>query len=318
MIFQSALELIGSTPILKLNKITEGTKANLYAKLEMFNVTGSVKDRSALGMIEAAEKDGLLKSDSILIESTSGNLGISIAMIARHKGYKFICVLDPKVEEAKTNLMKAYGAAIVMVDKPDKDGSYQGQRINKVKELLKAIPNAVNLDQYNNPNNPHAHYSTTGPEIFEALEGEIDILIGSVSTGGHLCGTAKYLKEKIPDIHIIGVEPVGSVLFGGEYKPYLQQGAGLSFESSNFNPQLIDEKIKVSDSDAFKTTRKFVQSEGLLIGGTSGSVLYVALNKAKDLPEGKNIVVILPDHGDRYLYSIFSDSWLKEKGINNF
>ena len=310
MIYNSVLDMIGNTPLLRLSKLNRNDFANIYLKLEMFNPTGSVKDRSALNMVVQAEKEGILKPGSILIESSSGNLGISLAMIAKLKGYKFICVLDPKVEEGKINVLKAFNAVIVMVDKPDKNGGFQVPRINKVNELLNTIPNSVCLDQYNNPYNPLAHYNTTGPEIFKTLNGRIDVLIGSVSTGGHLCGTARFLKEKIPEIKVIGVEPKGSVIFGGKYHPYLQQGTGLSFISNNYEPELLDEKIKVCDADAFKTTRDFVQSEGILIGGSSGAVLFVALNKSKELTPNKNIVAILPDHGDRYLNTIFSDSWL--------
>lgn len=316
MIYHSPLELIGRTPLLKLSRLVEKDHASLYAKLEMFNLTGSVKDRSALGMIEVAEKDGLLKPDSIIIESTSGNLGISLAMIAQYKGYKFMCILDPKAEEGKINAMRAYGAVIVMIDRPDEEGGYQKPRIAKVKELLQTIPNAVNLDQYNNPSNPKAHYRTTGPEIYEDLEGKVDVLIGAVSTGGHLCGTAKYLKGKIPEIWVVGVEPNGSVLFGGKYKPYLQQGTGLSFQAGNYDESLIDEKIKVSDEDAFRTIRELAKREVILVGGSSGGIIHVALQKARVLPPDKNIVAILPDHGDRYLTTIFSDEWLREKRIN--
>lgn len=316
MIYQSPLELIGRTPMLRLSRLVEEGNANLYVKLEMFNLTGSVKDRSALGMIEAAEKEDLLKPDSIIIESTSGNLGVSLAMIAQYKGYKFMCVLDPKAEEGKINTMKAYGAVIVMVDKPDKEGGYQKPRIAKVKQLLETIPNAVNLDQYNNPHNPESHYNTTGPEIYEDLEGRVDVLVGAVSTGGHLCGTAKYLKQQIPNICVVGVEPKGSVLFGGKYQPYLQQGTGLSFQAGNYNDSVIDEKVKVSDEDAFRTTRELARREGILVGGSSGGVIYVALQKARVLSSDKNIVAILPDHGDRYLTTVFSDEWLKEKGVN--
>ncbi len=316
MICHNPLDLIGNTPLFKLTRLVGDSYANIYAKLEMFNLTGSVKDRSALGMIEAAEREGLLKPDSVIIESTSGNLGISLAAIASYKGYSFICVLDPKVEEEKLRAMKAYGAKIEMVDKPDENGGYQKPRIARVRELLERIPNAVNLDQYNNPHNPESHYQTTGPEIYSDLEGKIDVLIGSVSTGGHLCGTARYLKEKLSKLHVVGVEPEGSVLFGGKYKPYLQQGAGLSFHPRNYDETVIDEKVKVTDLDAFKTTRNFAQKEGVLVGGSSGGVLHVALQIAKRLSSDKNIVAILPDHGDRYLNTVFSRDWLESKGLD--
>lgn len=315
MIYKCPLQLIGNTPLLKLKKLIKKNCANLYVKLEMYNYTGSVKDRSALGMIEAAEKEGLLKSNSILVESSSGNLGVSLAAIANLKGYKFICVLDPKAETEKINTLKAFGASIVMVNKPDKDGGYQKPRIARVEKLIKEIPNAINLNQYNNPNNPQYNYETTGPEIYKDLKGKIDVLIGAVSTGGHLCGTARYLKEKNPNIYVIGVEPEGSSIFGGEFKPYLQQGTGLSFKPQNYDSKIIDEKIKVSDKNAFLTTRKIAKKEGVLIGGSSGGAIYIALKKARNLTPDKNIVTILPDHGEKYLTTVFSDKWLKEKGI---
>lgn len=315
MIFNNPLELIGNTPLLKLRRLVNPNFTNLYVKLEMYNYTGSVKDRSALGMIEAAEKEKILKPSSVLIESTSGNLGVSLAAISNIKGYKFICVLDPKVETEKVNALKAFGAKIIIVNIPDRYGGFQKPRIKKVKELLKTIPNSTNLNQYENPNNPNYNYLTTGPELYKDLKGKIDVLIGAVSTGGHLCGTARYLKEKIPGIYVIGVEPIGSKIFGGNYKPYLQQGAGLSFKPKNFDPKIVDEKIKVSDKDAFITALNCVKKEGILVGGSSGAVIFVALKKIKKKFLNKNVVAILPDHGEKYLTTLYSREWLKKKGI---
>lgn len=208
MIYTSPLDLIGGSPLLKVTKITQKSWASLYLKLEIFNLTGSVKDRPARYMIESAEATGRIQPNkTVLVESTSGNLGISLAAISAYKGYRFICVLDPKVEDGKLNALKALGAEVVMVTKPDNDGGFQKPRIEKVKELLQTIPNAYNLDQYANPNNPKAHVITTGQEIYKDLNDSVDILIGAVSTGGTLCGTARYLKSNIPTLTVIGVEP---------------------------------------------------------------------------------------------------------------
>ena len=316
MIYSSPLELIGNTPLLKLTRLVPKLEVNVYVKLEIFNLTGSVKDRPALSMIEDAEAKRLIKPGlTTLIESTSGNLGISLAAICKYKGYKFICVLDPKAEPSKIYNMKAYGAEIVMVNKPDKEGGYQKPRIAKVKELLQKIPNSFNLNQYSNPANPYAHIQTTGPEIYKDLKGKVDILVGAISTGGTLCGTAKFLKEKVQNILVTGVEPNGSIIFGGKYKPYLQQGTGLSFTPKNYNPQVINERIKVSDKQAFLTARKLALNEGILVGGSAGGVLFVTLQKAKLLKENQNIVAILPDNGNRYLETVYSDKWLNDNGI---
>ncbi len=315
MIVNSPLELIGNTPLLKLTRLAPKNGANVYLKLEMFNLTGSVKDRAALGMIENAAKKGLLKKGSVLIESSSGNLGIAIAVIAAVKGYRFICVVDPKIEEAKVNSMRAFGAQIVRITTPDKDGHYSLKRIEKVKNLLKITPNSFNLDQYANPANPYSHTLTTGPEIFKDLNGKVDVLVAGIGTGGTCCGTASYLKKKIKNIQIVAVEPVGSTIFGGKYKPFLQQGSGANSRHRNVNTALIDENMQVSDKNAFITMRKLARLEGILAGGTAGGILYVALKKAATLLPSKNIVAILPDHGDRYLTTAYSDVWLKKHGI---
>lgn len=312
MIYQNPLALIGNTPLVKITRLTPMNSPNIFLKLEACNLTGSVKDRPALQMIEAAERAGTLKRGSTIIESTSGNLGVSLAAIAAYKGYTMICVVDPKIEETTRNMMKAFGARIVQVDIPDTQGGYQKPRIAKVQELLNTIPDAVNLDQYNNPENPHGHTITTGPELYRELRGTIDVLVGSVSTGGTLCGTARYLKEKIKHLCVIGVEPEGSVLFGGSYMPYLQQGAGLSFTPNNYDPSVIDTKIKVRDEDAFSTAYMLARREGLLVGGSAGGVLFATMTIVKRLPSMATVVCILPDGGNRYLTTFYSDQWLQQ------
>lgn len=315
MIYNDPLELIGKTPLVKLVKTSHLFNANFYVKLEKYNLSGSVKDRTALGMIEKGEKGGVLRPGMTLIESSSGNLGISIAAIASIKGYKFICVIDPKTSPSKINTIEAYGGKVILVKERDKDGSYVKNRIKKVKDLLNKIKNSYNLDQYNNSNNTLAHFETTGPEIFNDVNGNIDTLVGSVSTSGTMVGTAKFLKEKVPNLYVVGVEPFGSTLFGGEYKPYYQQGPGLSFIPRIFDDSVFNESMKVKDRDAFRTARDIAKNEGVFVGGSSGAAIYAAIKIKKKHPNLKNIVVICPDSGDRYLDTMFSKSWLKERNL---
>ncbi len=315
MIYNDPLKLIGNTPLVKLVRISKKLDANFYVKLEKYNLSGSVKDRAALGMIEKGEKEGILKPGMTLIESSSGNLGISLAAISSVKGYKFICVIDPKTSPAKISTIEAYGGKVVMINRKDKDNSYLKIRIKKVKELLGKIKDSYNLNQYGNPNNTLAHYKSTGPEIFHDLKGNIDALVGSVSTSGTMVGTARFLKAKIPNLHIVGVEPAGSVLFGGKYIPYYQQGPGSSFLPGIFDNTIFDESIKVKDKNAFKTARDIAKTEGLFIGGSSGAAIYAAFRIKRKHPHLKNIVTICPDGGDRYLDTVFSKKWLQEKNL---
>ena len=314
MIYSDPLKLIGNTPLVKLVKTSKQFNANFYVKLEKYNLTGSVKDRAALGMIEKGEREGVLRPGMTLIESSSGNLGIAIAAIASIKGYKFICVIDPKTSPSKISILEAYGGKIIRINKKDKDGSYIRIRIKKVKELLGKIKNSYNLDQYNNPNNTLAHFENTGPEIFKDLK-KVDVLVGSLSTSGTMVGTAKFLKEKNPDLYVVGVEPLGSVLFGGEYKPYYQQGPGASFLPGIFDISIFNKTVKVKDKDAFKTVRNIIAKEAIFIGGSSGAAIYAAIETKKRYPNFKNIVIICPDGGDRYLDTIFSKTWLKQRHL---
>lgn len=315
MIYYDPLKLIGNTPLVKLVNTSSFFKANFYVKLEKNNLSGSVKDRAALEMIEAEERKGILKQGMTIIESSSGNLGISLAAICSIKGYRFICVIDPKTSPAKISTIEAYGGRVVMIKKKDKNNSYLKIRIKKVKELLSKIKNSYNLNQYDNPNNTLAHLKSTGPEILHDLKGSIDVLVGSVSTSGTMVGTARFLKKKVPNLYVVGVEPVGSVLFGGEYIPYYQQGPGSSFIPGIFDNSIFDESVKVKDKDAFKTAADIAKKEGLLIGGSSGAAIYAAINTKKKHADFKNIVILCPDGGDRYLDTIFSKTWLQKKKL---
>ncbi len=300
-IFTSAEQLIGKTPLLELTNIEKelNLKARIIAKAEFFNPAGSSKDRVAKAMIEEAEKSGKLKTDSVIIEPTSGNTGIGLASVAAARGYRIIIVMPDTMSAERRQLMKAYGAELVL-----SDGSKGMQgAIDRAEELAKEIPNAFIAGQFVNPANPKAHYDTTGPEIYEDADGEADFFVAGVGTGGTITGTGRYLKEKIPNIKIIAVEPKGSpVLSGGTAGPHKLQGIGAGFVPKVLDTDIYDEVIAVSDEDAYKMCSLIGKKEGVLVGISSGAAVFAAAELAKK-PEnaGKNIVVLMPDTGDRYL-----------------
>lgn len=307
-------ELIGGTPLIRLNCISsDARRINIFGKLEAINPGYSVKDRSALHMIERARAEHRLREGSTIVESSSGNMGHALAMLCAAYKYRFICVLDPKTPKSNVTLVKAFGGVVEMVTTPDESGGFQKKRIALAKSIAQQIPNCVNLDQYSNPAAIDAHFQHTGPEIYAQAGQAIDVLVGSASTGSHLSGTAKFLKSVHPAIHVIGVEPKGSVVFGGEFKPFLQNGTGLSFTPDNILMTYIDEVVKVSDFDAFAACRRIARNEGLLLGGSSGSVIHAAQSYVAGLDRPCNVVVILPDGGLKYLETIYDDQWL----INN-
>jgi len=298
----SALELIGNTPILKLNnymKAVNVENATILAKLDYLNPAGSAKDRVALAMIEDAEKKGLLKEGATIIEPTSGNTGIGLAMVAACKGYRAILTLPETMSVERRNLLKAYGAEIVLTDgKAGMKGA-----IAKAEELEREIDGAVILGQFDNPANPAMHKATTGPEIWEQTGGKVDIFVAGVGTGGTISGVGEYLKEQNPDIKVVAVEPAGSpVLSGGNAGPHAIQGIGGGFVPATLNTEVYDEIITIEDMDAIKEGKRFAVSEGVLVGISSGAALKAAEILAKR-PEnkGKTIVAFLPDSGDRYL-----------------
>ena len=310
----SALELIGNTPMLKLNNYMKAADVNdavILAKLDYLNPAGSAKDRVALAMIEDAEKKGLLKEGATIIEPTSGNTGIGLAMVAACKGYRAILTLPETRSGERRNLLKAYGAEIVLTDgKAGMKGA-----IAKAEELEKEIDGAIILGQFDNPANPAMHKATTGPEIWEQTGGKVDIFVAGVGTGGTISGVGEYLKEQNPDIKVVAVEPSGSpVLSGGSAGPHGIQGIGGGFVPATLNTDIYDEIITITDEDAYKEGKRFAVSEGILVGISSGAALKAAEILAKR-PEnkGKTIVAFLPDSGDRYLSTpMFTEDVLAE------
>ena len=310
----SALELIGNTPMLKLNnymKEADIKDATILAKLDYLNPAGSAKDRVALAMIEDAEKKGLIKEGATIIEPTSGNTGIGLAMVAACKGYRAILTLPETMSVVRRNLLKAYGAEIVLTDgKAGMKGA-----IAKAEELEKEIDGAIILGQFDNPANPAMHKATTGPEIWEQTEGQVDIFVAGVGTGGTISGVGEYLKEQNPDIKVVAVEPSSSpVLSGGEAGPHGIQGIGGGFVPATLNTDIYDEIITINDMDAFKEGKRFAISEGVLVGISSGAALKAAEMLAKrPKNKGKIIVAFLPDSGDRYLSTkMFTEDVLAE------
>ncbi len=318
---KSVLDSIGNTPLVKLNKISKGTPANIYVKLEFLNPAGSVKDRMALYMVEDAEKRGLLKPGGTIVENSSGNTGAALAMIAAIKGYKCIITMPDKMSDEKKNLMRAFGAEVVVTptDVPaDSPESYY----SVARRIASETPNSFYPDQYNNPQNIEAHYHTTGPEIWRQTDGEIDIFVCGIGTGGTLSGAGRYLKRKKPDIKIIAVDPIGSVFYDyfktgklPETRVYKVEGIGEDYLVKAVDFSIIDDIIQVNDDVSFLTGRRLCREEGIFAGGSSGSAVWAALEIAKKLDKPANIVVILPDSGSRYLSKMYNDQWLKEHGF---
>ena len=299
-VYDSILDLVGKTPLVELKRIEEkeGLQAKLIAKVESFNPAGSVKDRIAKAMIEDAEAKGLLKEGPVIIEPTSGNTGIGLAAAATVKGYRMILTMPETMSVERRNIVKAYGAEVVLTD------GTKGMKgaIEKADELAKEIPNSFIAGQFVNPANPATHKKTTGPEIWEDTDGEVDIFVAGVGTGGTITGTGEYLKEKKPEVKIVAVEPASSpVLSEGVSGPHKIQGIGAGFVPETLNTSIYDEIIKVENEDAFETGKYLAAEEAILAGISSGAALYAAIQLAKrEENKGKTIVVLLPDNGDRY------------------
>lgn len=299
--YRSVTELVGKTPMVEFTNLAreKGFQATVLSKLEGMNPAGSVKDRVGLGLIEMAERDGTLKPDSVIIEPTSGNTGIGLASAAASKGYRLIIVMPDTMSEERRNLMKAYGAELVLSDGAK---GMQGA-IDKADELAAEIPNSFIAGQFVNPNNPYIHSVTTGPEIWEDTQGQVDIFVAGVGTGGTITGVGRYLKEKNPAVRIVAVEPSDSpVLSGGKAGPHELQGIGAGFVPEILDTEIYDEIIRVEAEDAFRAGREIARKEGILVGISSGAAFHAAAQLAvREENRGKVIVTLLPDNGDRYL-----------------
>jgi len=313
--YDNVVEIIGDTPLVKLNRVTEGIEATVLAKVEYFNPGGSVKDRIAMRMVLDAEKAGLLRPGGTIVEPTSGNTGVGLALVAQQRGYRCIFVCPDKVSEDKQNVLRAYGAEVVVCPTavaPEDPRSYY----NVSDRLAREIPGAWKPDQYANPQNPASHYASTGPEIWNDTDGRITHFVAGVGTGGTISGTGRYLKDVSGGrVQVIGADPEGSVYSGGTGRPYLVEGVGEDFWPDAYDRTVTDEIIAVSDAESFALTRRLAREEGLLVGGSCGMAVAAALRLASRLTADDVVVVILPDGGRGYLSKIFSDGWMASYGF---
>jgi len=308
------LDAVGQTPLLRLRRMTSGLSCAVIAKLEMLNPGGSIKDRIALTMIEAAEKTGDLKPGGTIVEPTSGNTGAGLAIAAAIRGYRCIFTMPDKMSQEKISLLRAYGAEVVIAPTavpPESPESYY----RVADRLAEEIPGAFQPNQYFNQANPRAHYDTTGPEIWSQTEGTITHLVAGVGTGGTITGTGRYLKERKPGLVVVGADPEGSVFSGTQARPYLVEGVGEDFWPGTFDPSVVDRWVTVSDRNSFVTARRAAREEGLLVGGSCGTALWASLEVARELGRDDVLVVILPDTGRSYLSKIYNDSWMLEHGF---
>jgi cystathionine beta-synthase len=324
-VYDDILQAIGSTPLVQLTRIGRGLPCPLYAKVEFFNPGGSIKDRIAVRIIEEAENSGRLKPGGTVVESTSGNTGMGLAIACAKKGYKSVFVMPDKMSQEKIQLLRAFGAKVVITPTsvtPDDPRSYY----SVAKKIVRETPNAILANQYHNPENPHSHYLTTGPEIWEQTQGQITDLVIGMGTGGTITGAGRFLKEKNPDIRLVGVDPVGSLLLetwqnngripeDAQASTYKVEGIGEDFIPSTLDLSIVDEVIQIGDKESFLWTRRLVKEEGIFCGGSSGTAVAAAVRYAQRLTPDRLVVVVLPDSGARYLSKIFDDEWMRENGF---
>jgi cystathionine beta-synthase len=312
--FNDALEAIGNTPLIRLNKVTDGAPPLVLAKVEYMNPGGSVKDRPAVAMLEAAEAAALIKPGGTIVEPTSGNTGSGLAMAAAIRGYRCILVMPDKMAKEKVDLLRAYGAEVVLTptnvpnDSPE---SYYGV----ANRLSSEIPGAFQPNQFHNHHNPEAHYKSTGPEIWEQTAGRITHFVAGIGTGGTISGTARFLKERNPKIHVVGADPEGSIYSGDTPKSYAVEGIGMSYLPETVDLKVIDEMVRVSDRESFLMARRITREEGLLVGGSSGTAAVAAITLAMTLPKDAVLVVLFPDSGRGYMSKIFNDEWMIANGF---
>jgi cystathionine beta-synthase len=312
---ETILQFVGRTPLVKLRRVTEGLQATVCVKVESANPGGSVKDRVAVAMIAEAERRGWLRPGGTIIEATAGNTGVGLAMAAAVKGYRCIFVLPDKMSAEKVLLLKAYGAEVVITPTnvaPDSPESYNGV----ADRLGREIPGAWRPNQFTNLANPEIHYRTTGPEIWEQTEGRVTAFVAGVGTGGTISGVARYLKERNPEVKIIGADPEGSVLSGGSPRPWKVEGIGEDFVPKTFNSQLVDDWVRVGDAEAFHVARSVARREGILLGGSSGTAIAAALRYAQRLTAEHLVVALAADTGRNYLSKMYNDAWLDENHLN--
>ena len=312
--YESLVDLVGNTPLVRLNKVTAGLQPTVLAKVEYFNPGGSVKDRIALGMVLAGEESGDLQPGGTIVEPTSGNTGVGLAIVAAQRGYKCVFVMPDKMSNEKISLLRAYGAEVVVCPTavaPDHPQSYY----SVAERLAKETPGGWRPNQYANVQNPEAHYLSTGPEIWRQTDGRITHFVAGVGTGGTISGTGRFLKEQNPSIVVVGADPEGSVYSGGTGRPYLVEGVGEDFWPQTYDPTVVDRIEAISDADSFNMTRRVAREEGLLVGGSCGMAVVAALRVAAELDETAVVVVLLPDSGRGYLSKIFNDEWMADFGF---